>query len=266
MSKSKHTSLSSAIQKILFTEQNKPSNWLTKSIASPTLLTSLLLHSQPALPQPMKVETVPIAENPLTSPIPMSHNPTFADINNDGDLDVFIAADDQTIKYDENLGNPNQSGFVERTEQHNPFNGVSANKSPTFVDIDGDGDLDAFIGGKRHSIHFDGDKTKYITIKYYQNIGTVSQPMFANQAQNGLKLTNPLAGIKLDAKIQQITLIDVDSDNDLDALIGSAAGTVAYYENTGTASQPHFDQRFKPNNPFASVGIYFGAIRHFHSC
>jgi len=95
MSKPTTPSLSSAIKKILFTERNNPSNGSIKSIASPALLTSLLLLSQPALPQPVSVEKRPIPENPqqVASSIPVSSNPTFADIDNDGDLDVFIRAD-----------------------------------------------------------------------------------------------------------------------------------------------------------------------------
>src|SRR4051812_47144795 len=38
--------------------------------------------------------------------------------------------------------------FVQITGAANPFNGITvgANSNPTFVDIDGDGDKDAFIG------------------------------------------------------------------------------------------------------------------------
>ncbi len=52
-----------------------------------------------------------------------------------------------------------QITFTEQTGVNNPFNGVTVvfNSSPDFVDIDNDGDFDAFIG------------ELYGTIKYYKN-------------------------------------------------------------------------------------------------
>ncbi|WP_246844041.1 FG-GAP-like repeat-containing protein, partial [Hydrocoleum sp. CS-953] len=85
--------------------------------------------------------------------------PTFADIDGDEDLDAFIGESDGTIYYFENDGSGN---FTEVTGSGNPLNNVDVGygSKPTFADIDGDGDFDAFIGER------DG------TINYFENTTT----------------------------------------------------------------------------------------------
>ncbi|MBD0362591.1 MAG: VCBS repeat-containing protein, partial [Coleofasciculus sp. C3-bin4] len=84
----------------------------------------------------------------------------------------------------------------------------------TFGDIDGDGDLDLFIGSS------DG------TIKYYKNTGSVSSPRFV--VQTGA--ANPFNGVDV-GSYSTPSLVDIDGDGDLDALIGKFDGTIDYYKN-----------------------------------
>ena len=89
--------------------------------------------------------------------------PTFEDIDNDGDKDAFIGEFNGTILYYKNTGTAASPTFTVQTGAANPFNGVDVGRysTPTFEDIDNDGDKDAFIG------EFDG------IINYYKNTPAV---------------------------------------------------------------------------------------------
>ena len=84
---------------------------------------------------------------------------TFVDIDGDSDFDAFMGESDGSILYYENTGSAASATFTQRTGVNNPFDGedVGDASAPTFVDIDNDGDFDAFIGEE------DG------TINYYEN-------------------------------------------------------------------------------------------------
>ncbi|MFM7787083.1 MAG: FG-GAP repeat domain-containing protein, partial [Microcystis panniformis] len=63
--------------------------------------------------------------------------PTFADLDNDGDLDAIIGH--QTgIKYFKNLGSPSSPLFAEQTGSQNPFGNINIQgAAPTFADLNG---------------------------------------------------------------------------------------------------------------------------------
>ena len=72
-------------------------------------------------------------------------DPTFVDIDNDGGLDAFIGDMEGGSKFFKNTGTANNPVFS--NQGNNPFGlrSVTGYASPTFVDIDGDNDLDGFI-------------------------------------------------------------------------------------------------------------------------
>ncbi|HVN37584.1 MAG TPA: FG-GAP-like repeat-containing protein [Myxococcota bacterium] len=73
----------------------------------------------------------------------------LGDVDRDGDLDLVAGEESPGIfHYYENTGTRTTPAFVERTGTANPLDGksVGADSSPTFVDLEGDGDLDVVSG------------------------------------------------------------------------------------------------------------------------
>ena len=165
-----------------------------------------------------------------------SASPYFVDIDNDNDYDLFVGNYNGTINFFKNIGTINNPIFSCQKGANNPLNGVDVstfNSFPTFVDIDNDGDFDAFIG------NYGG------VIYYYKNIGTKSSPVFTLQ-QNYL---NPFNNIN-NGTYSALTFIDIDNDGDPDAFAGGNDGIINYYENIGDKNSPSFFQQNNCSNPF----------------
>lgn len=174
--------------------------------------------------------------------------PVFVDIDNDGDQDAFMGAYSGEVLYFENTGTISASVFVQRTGSSNPFNSIDVGRdsAPSFADIDGDGDMDAFIG------------ERYGEIFYYRNTGTASSAAFA--AQTGTN--NPFNGVDVGQKSYP-TLIDFDNDADFDAFIGESNGTIRYYLNTGTSNSPSFSWQTMAANPLNLIDVGYNSTPAF---
>ena len=150
--------------------------------------------------------------------------PTFIDIDGDSDLDLFIGNELHpptiygTIYFFENVGNANEPSFTLMDTSY--FGGeVGMNLAPTFADIDGDGDMDYFVGDWNGKIF------------YFENTGNPSQPSFANSVE--------FLDIDLSGHSTPI-FSDIDQDNDLDLFAGDKNGKIHYWENEGSATFPDF--------------------------
>ena len=174
--------------------------------------------------------------------------PAFVDIDGDGDQDLFVGAADGTVSYYKNTGTSTVPVFVAQTGVNNPLNSISVASYafPSFVDIDNDGDQDAFIGQDNG------------TIIYYKNTGTSTAPVFTVQAG----VSNPLNGVDI-GYYSAPAFVDIDGDGDKDAFIGEAYGTLYYYKNTGTAAAPVFVAQTGANNPLNGVDIGFLSVPTF---
>ena len=165
-------------------------------------------------------------ENPFDGvDVGYDSKPTFVDIDGDNDFDVFIGERDGIIKYYENTTTGSEITFEERTGTDNPLDGVDVGSisSPTFVDIDGDNDFDAFIGES------DG------YINYYENTTTGSEITLVEQTGTD----NPLDGVDVGYRSSP-TFVDIDGDNDFDVYIGTESGNIYYYKNICDAVPPEF--------------------------
>ena len=143
--------------------------------------------------------------------------PTFADIDNDGDLDAFIGADDGHVYYFPNNGSKTSPQFG--SAQASAF-GISAigdtYAKPAFFDVEGDGDLDLFIGAGHGSTGF------------YQNTGTASAPQFLPSADTDPAAVN-LFGLTNVGGNAAPTFADLNGDGTTDALLGSSSGGLWFY-------------------------------------
>ncbi len=173
-----------------------------------------------------------------------SSSPTLADIDGDGDLDLVVGENDGTLKYYQNTGTTSNPAYEAKTGDDNPFNGIDVGRSslPTLADIDGDGDLDLVVG------------EAYGTLKYYQNTGTTSNPAYEVKTGD----SNPFNGIDV-GHYSTPTLADIDGDGDLDLVVGEDYGTLKYYQNTGTTSNPAYEAKTGDDNPFNGIDVGYSA-------
>ena len=164
--------------------------------------------------------------SPVTNPFGLtdvgsSAAPTLADIDDDGDLDAFVGNYGGNTLFYRNTGNASNPVFAAPTS--NPFGltDVGSSAAPTLADIDGDGDLDAFVG------EFYGNTF------FYRNTGSASNPVFAAPTTDDFGLTDV-------GRYAAPTFADIDGDGDLDAFVGNSYGNTLFYRNTGNASNPVF--------------------------
>ena len=156
-----------------------------------------------------------------------------------------INADDTVYGYNTNVGGYLGEFFKLWTGQDNPFAGIGAEQLSKldFADLDGDGDQDlVFVG--------------FYNIHYFENTGTADSPDFTQLTGTA----NLLDGINNQSQYFVIdhALADLDNDGDIDLIVSDLWGTIAYYENTGTATSPGFTRRTGVANPldFIDEGIY----------
>ncbi|MDO9169561.1 MAG: FG-GAP-like repeat-containing protein [Methylobacter sp.] len=175
-------------------------------------------------------------------------SPTFVDIDGDGDLDAFVGNSVGNILFFENTGSASSAAFASRIT--NPFglSAVGSNASPTFVDIDGDGDLDAFVGNTAGEIWF------------FRNTPHSSAP---NTPVFSLEATNPF-GLSNVGNFAAPTFVDIDGDGDLDAFVGNRAGEICFFRNTPHSSAPNTPVfSLEATNPFGLSDVKWNASPTF---
>ena len=166
-------------------------------------------------------------------------SPAFIDLDSDGDLDAFAGLNDGTVLYYRN--DDGSMTLVKGAE--NPFDGIrigdEKNASPAFVDIDGDGDLDAVFG------KYNGG------FSYYTNDAGVFTDQSAGDG-------DPFKDINVSQSATP-AFVDWDSDGDMDLFVGNKAGEIAYFENV----EGVFTAVDAQNNPFGGATFTYNTAPAF---
>ena len=180
-------------------------------------------------------------------------SPAFADVDGDGDLDLFVGANDGTTIFFRNDGSKNQPVWTPMGPLMDKDGKVIKyysyyGSTPTLVDIDGDGDLDLFIG------------EYYGTIYFYRNDGTKSAPVWTPMGQ--LKDDK---GSTIDVGYSSSpAFVDIDGDGILDLFVGDYYGSLYYYHNTGTATAPKFVSMGQVKDATGTnISVYYNAVPRF---
>lgn len=164
--------------------------------------------------------------------------PVFIDQNGDGLQDLFVAnffkykeqlAKESAITNYRNIGSTTTPSFtfIEANFLNLSNQNLGLRIVPTFGDIDGDGDLDLFLGLENG------------TLNYYQNIaGPGNQLTFGSPQSNYM---DNLGNIITTSNYCFPQLFDLNEDGKLDLILGKKTGELMYYENIGTQTSPSFE-------------------------
>ena len=219
----------------------------------------------------------------------MGHSTEFADLDGDGDLDALAGGkllqpfpevevrgpgtllNASDLVYFENVGTPENPIWERRLGEDSPVAGLleaagfelfpDSEIAADLVDIDGDGDLDLFVGTKDDGLQF------FLNDGTPQNAAFVLQPSpFATYNDPDLGVEGPETPIGGFFTSPDPFFVDLDGDGDYDAVIGNKADNNAatdesdqalrYFENVTGESRGTgvvFEERLAEANPFDDI-------------
>ena len=170
-------------------------------------------------------------------------HPTFVDYNADGLLDLVVGNNSfyrpfgekaPRIFLFENTGTASEPMFDLVDEDYLNFsnfdNTGNFSPSPTFGDIDNDGDLDVLVGEESGGFFFG------------ENIAGAGNPINIPNLQ--------FSYMGLDLGVRSVPqLIDLNRDGKLDIVAGEKNGQLVYFQNDGTPEEPLFTPNISSSEP-----------------
>ena len=136
-------------------------------------------------------------------------SPALGDMDNDGDLDLFVGEASGTLNYYQNDGTAQEPLFVLVSDKYQDID-AGRRSYPVLVDLDVDGDLDLVIGSELEGAVL------------YMNTGT---PEVMSLVESGT-----IDGVRFQTIVTP-EFVDIDNDGDLDVFAGGNSGGIQFFEN-----------------------------------
>jgi len=148
-----------------------------------------------------------VQDESRTIALPRASNtiPTLADIDRDGDLDLFVGTSNGVVAFLRNTGSRTNAKFELVTERLDDVKAVRRS-APALYDIDGDGLLDLVLGQEASP-----------TLAF-RNTGSRTNPKFASY--DGFALDLP--------HVSTPRFVDLNGDGKLDVMSGSVSGGLVF--------------------------------------
>ncbi len=134
--------------------------------------------------------------------------PALVDIDDDGDLDLFVGEASGALNFYRNTGTPQEPEYTLVSDEFQDID-VGRRSFPVFLDLDEDGDQDLVVGSESNGM------------LVFTNVGNRQEPRFEPGEQFPFRVFDYAAP----------TFGDLDADGDLDVMVGGIGGGLLYFRS-----------------------------------
>jgi hypothetical protein len=195
---------------------------------------------------------VPLRANGATLQVD-NPRPDFADIDADGDLDLFVGTEDGPVFFFENVGRRSEPVLaVGRILVYHGY--MDAKTGVKVADFDGDGLVDLVVGrfwerstlGPQAPVHG----------RWFRNVGTAAAPRFeARDAAGGAPFVEDFHPVDA-VRQNSARAADWNNDGTLDLIAGDTDGYVWLFRNLAGGKRPLFAPGERLQSGGAALKVY----------